>query len=165
MPTYEIYTDGACVGNPGGRGGWAFVILKHGKEILRCAGSEPRTTNNRMEIVAVLEGLAEVPYGSDVVVYSDSKYVVNGANSWSNRWKSNGWFLGKRSKRAPVKNRDLWEELVSLKSRRNCHFKWVRGHASSKWNKVCDELAQEQASNFIRPIQQWHREPEIEYVI
>lgn len=134
----ELYTDGACSGNPG-PGGWAFV-LKHpatGKE-LEHAGAEPETTNNRMELMAVIRGLEALKSPSVVELYSDSQYVLNGLKEWMEGWKKKGW---RTASKQPVKNIDLWKELDQLKSRHELRFHWIRGHNEHPENERCDRLA------------------------
>ncbi len=134
----EIYTDGACSGNPG-PGGWAAVLLykDNKKEI---SGFEPNTTNNRMELLAVIKGLEALKVRAwDVTVYSDSAYVVNAINnSWLNNWQTNGW---KNSKKEDVANQDLWQSFLELKNLNNIKFVKVKGHSGHVWNERCDELA------------------------
>ncbi len=134
----EIYTDGACSGNPG-PGGWAAVLLykDNKKEI---SGFEPNTTNNRMELLAVIKGLEALKVRAwDVTVYSDSAYVVNAINnSWLNNWQTNGW---KNSKKEDVANQDLWQRFLELKNLNNIKFVKVKGHSGHVWNERCDELA------------------------
>ncbi|MBN8598876.1 MAG: ribonuclease HI [Planctomycetes bacterium] len=137
-PHVELYTDGACSGNPG-PGGWAFV-LKHpatGKE-LENAGAEPDTTNNRMELMAVIRGLEALKAPSIVELFSDSQYVLNGLKEWMEGWKKKGW---RTASKQPVKNIDLWQELDALKSRHELRFHWIRGHNEHPENERCDQLA------------------------
>lgn len=137
-PLVHLFTDGACSGNPG-PGGWAF-ILRHpasGKEIER-SGGDPATTNNRMELMAVIEGLSALSRPSSVDLYSDSQYVLNGLNEWIESWKRRGW---KTAGKQPVKNRDLWERLDELKGTHTLRFHWVRGHNEHPENERCDALA------------------------
>lgn len=139
-PKVELYTDGACSGNPG-PGGWAF-ILRHpasGKEINR-AGGERETTNNRMEMMAVIEGLRSLTRSSIVELYSDSQYVLKGLNEWLKGWKAKGW---KTADKKPVKNQDLWIELDALKAKHSVTFHWVRGHNEHPENEECDRMAVE----------------------
>lgn len=139
-PKVELYTDGACSGNPG-PGGWAF-ILRHpasGKEIKR-SGGERETTNNRMEMTAVLEGLRALTRASVVELYSDSQYVLKGLNEWLKGWKAKGW---KTASKQPVKNRDLWEALDALQQQHTLNFHWIRGHQGHAENEECDRMAVE----------------------
>ena len=134
----EIFTDGACRGNPG-PGGWAY-ILKHaasGKS-REGSGADPDTTNNRMELMAAIEGLKALTRPSIVEMYSDSKYVLNGLSEWIKSWKARGW---KTADKKPVKNVDLWEELDNLAARHQVHFHWIRGHNEHPENERCDKLA------------------------
>ncbi len=136
----ELYTDGACSGNPG-PGGWAF-ILKHpasGKELER-SGGEAQTTNNRMELRAAIEGLSALSRESLVDLFSDSQYVLNGLKEWIHSWKKRGW---KTADKKPVKNEDLWRTLDELRSRHEVRFHWVRGHNDHPENERCDRLAVE----------------------
>lgn len=133
-----LYTDGACSGNPG-PGGWAFV-LRHpasGKEIQR-SGGEAATTNNRMELMAVIRGLEALTRPSAVELYSDSQYVLKGLKEWLAGWKTKGW---KTANKQPVKNQDLWMELDALKAKHAVTFHWIRGHTGHPENERCDELA------------------------
>lgn len=137
-PVVHLFTDGACSGNPG-PGGWAF-LLRHpssGREIER-SGGERDTTNNRMELRAVIEGLGSLTAPSFVDLYSDSRYVLDGLREWLPAWKRRGW---RTSDRKPVKNRDLWERLDALASRHEVRFHWVRGHSEHPENERCDALA------------------------
>ena len=139
-PSVQLFTDGACIGNPG-PGGWA-CILKHpvtgkSKEL---SGGEHDTTNNRMEIMAVIEGLAALKTPSDVQVFSDSEYVVNAMTNWIAKWKMFGW---KKSKKGndPLKNADLWQKLDELMQLHTVKANWVRGHNGHSENERCDVLA------------------------
>jgi len=136
-----LYTDGACKGNPG-PGGWAFV-LQHPQsgKILERFGSEPDTTNNRMELLAVIEGLKALTKPSQVEVVSDSKYVLQGLEDWMPKWKRNGWRRREGNSWKPVKNVDLWQELDRLKSLHELTFQYVPGHSGHPFNERCDELA------------------------
>ena len=134
----ELFTDGACSGNPG-PGGWAFV-LRHAASgsVKEEAGGEGLTTNNRMELMAVIRGLESLTRGSVVHLHSDSKYVLEGLRTWMADWKRRGW---RTSAKKPVKNEDLWRELDALMKAHEVHFHWVRGHAGHPENERCDELA------------------------
>ena len=137
MSVLQIYTDGACSGNPG-PGGWAVVLL-YGENIKEISGFVSDTTNNRMELLAVIEGLKAVKRSLKVEVYSDSSYVVNAVNNkWLDGWQKNGW---RTASKGEVKNQDLWQEIIELNKRYNPKYIWVKGHASNKWNNRCDELA------------------------
>ena len=130
-----IYTDGACSGNPG-KGGWAAVIVEDKNE-KTISGSEPLTTNNRMELSAVINALREVG-SAELDIYTDSKYVKNGIESWIKNWKINGWMTAAKQ---PVKNKDLWLELDSLVSEKAIGWKWVKGHSNDHYNSIVDEAA------------------------
>ncbi len=137
-PHVLLFTDGACSGNPG-PGGWAF-ILKHpasGKS-REGSGAEAQTTNNRMELRAVIEGLSALTRPSRVELWSDSQYVLNGLSEWMDGWKTKGW---RTRDKKPVKNVDLWQRLDELKAVHAITFHWVRGHSEHPENERCDELA------------------------
>ncbi len=139
-PTVELFTDGACSGNPG-PGGWAF-ILKHpatGK-LLKQSGGEPGTTNNKMELLAVIKGLSALSRPSNVELFSDSQYVLKGLSEWIDSWKKRGW---KTASKSPVKNQDLWQTLDELRAKHHLKFHWVRGHAGHPENEECDRMAVE----------------------
>lgn len=132
-----IYTDGACSGNPG-NGGWG-AILMYGNVKRELSGAEKDTTNNRMELTAVIQALEALKEPCDVNLYSDSAYVVNAfTQDWITGWKSRGW---RGSDRKPVKNLDLWLVLVHLTEKHNVNFIKVKGHADNEYNNRCDELA------------------------
>jgi ribonuclease HI len=138
----EIYTDGACKGNPG-PGGYGVVLISNDwkKEL---SGGFRKTTNNRMELLAAIVGLRSLKQPSHVVLTSDSKYVVNAmVKGWAKRWRSNGWKL---SPSKPAKNPDLWDELLNLCDTHTVEFKWVKGHNNHPENERCDELAVEAAT-------------------
>lgn len=140
QPTVQLFTDGACSGNPG-PGGWGY-ILRHpasGKQ-REASGGEPDTTNNRMELRAVIEGLAALQRPSIVDLTSDSKYVLDGLKEWLNDWKARGW---RTSAKKPVKNLDLWQALDQLRERHQIRFHWIKGHAGHAENERCDQLAVE----------------------
>jgi len=147
-PFVRLYTDGACKGNPG-PGGWAF-ILKHpasGRE-KECSGGEALTTNNRMELSAVIEGLKALSKRSRVEIVTDSVYVANGCRDWMPNWKRNGWKRREKGRWKPVKNEDLWRELDGLLNRHDVDFTVVKGHSGHPENERCDELAVEAAAAF-----------------
>ena len=132
-----IYTDGACSGNPG-PGGYAAILMAEDnkKEIF---GAEQNTTNNRMELMAAIEGLKALKRPCEVTLYSDSAYLVNAYNNnWIDGWKKNGW---RNSSKEPVKNMDLWQEIESLRQVHTVKFIKVKGHADNEYNNRCDELA------------------------
>jgi ribonuclease HI len=139
-PHVELFTDGACSGNPG-PGGWAYV-LRHpasGSE-REGSGAERETTNNRMELRAAIEGLSALTRPSLVDLTSDSKYVLDGLKDWLDGWKRRGW---KTASKQPVKNQDLWEQLDALRTRHQIRFHWIRGHQGHAENERCDQLAVE----------------------
>ena len=132
----EIYTDGACSGNPG-PGGWG-AILRYGDHEKELNGGEAATTNNRMEMMAVIEGLSALKKKSHVKIYTDSKYVMDGVTQWLEGWKARGW---KTADKKPVKNQDLWEKLDTALAAHKVEFFWVKGHAGHPENERADELA------------------------
>ncbi len=139
MEEVIIYTDGACSGNPG-PGGWGTILMyeDNKKEI---SGGKKNTTNNIMELTAVVEALKLLKYKCNVKLYSDSAYVVNAFNQkWIYGWMKNGW---KNSNKEPVKNKEIWEELYSLTKIHNVEFIKVKGHADNEYNNRCDEMARE----------------------
>jgi ribonuclease HI len=136
MKKVQIITDGACLGNPG-PGGWAS-ILRHAGHKRELSGSEPHTTNNRMELTAAVRGLEALKESCDVKVVTDSEYLKNGITEWLPRWKRNGW---KTASKNPVKNQDLWEQLDALAQRHKTRWVWTKGHADHEDNNRADELA------------------------
>lgn len=132
----EIYTDGACKGNPG-PGGWGAVLTCEGRERELCGG-EPETTNNRMELTAVIEALRALRQPSHVTLHTDSQYVQKGITEWIHSWKAKGW---RTAARAPVKNVDLWKALDELASQHRIDWRWVKGHAGHDGNERADALA------------------------
>jgi ribonuclease HI len=140
MKKVRVITDGSCLGNPG-PGGWAAVLRynHHAKEIW---GSEPKTTNNRMELTAAIEALRSLKEPCEVEVVTDSEYVKNGITSWIHGWKKKGWMT---SAKKPVVNQDLWKELDEQANRHTMRWEWTKGHANHADNNRCDELAQRAA--------------------
>ena len=137
MKKVVIYTDGACSGNPG-KGGWGAVLI-YGKIEREISGSEEVTTNNKMELTACVEALKLLKEPCEVVLYSDSAYVVNAFNeNWIEGWLKNDW---KNSQKKPVANREIWEELLALCDKHKVEFRKVKGHAGDKYNEICDALA------------------------
>lgn len=137
MKTVEIYTDGACSGNPG-KGGWAAILIYGGREKV-LSGGEPYTTNNRMEVYAAIAGLSALKERCKVSLYSDSAYLVNAIEQgWLAGWKRSHWV---NSQNQPVKNRELWEELDALLGAHDVTFVKVKGHADNEYNNRCDALA------------------------
>lgn len=135
MSEVKVYCDGACAGNPG-PGGWGAVLIvnRRRKEI---SGGEKETTNNRMELTAAIEALRSLPDGSDVYVFTDSSYLLNGATAWLKGWKERGW----KRKEGPLLNVDLWQALDRELERHNIEWKWVKGHAGNPYNERADQLA------------------------
>ena len=134
----EIYTDGACSGNPG-PGGWGAVLLykEHQKKI---SGGEANSTNNRMEMRAIIEALKILKKPREITVYTDSKYAMDGITKWIFSWKKNGW---RTANKKPVKNLELWQELEEEINRHQISWKWVKGHDGNHFNEMADELARE----------------------
>lgn len=143
MKKVSLYTDGACSGNPG-NGGYAAILIYNGIEKEICGG-EKDTTNNRMEIFAVIKGLESLKEACEVTIYSDSQYVVGAINDgWLDGWKANGW---KTSSKSPVKNQDLWQRLCVLIEKHKTEFVKVKGHSDNEYNNRCDILAVKQYKN------------------
>jgi len=138
MKRVTIYTDGSCEGNPG-PGGFAAIIEEEG-ETRDVTGGDPHTTNNRMELKAVIAGLAALEETSQVRIVTDSQYVAKGMTSWIHGWRRKGW---KTASGSPVKNRELWEELDALAKRHRVQWEWVRGHDGHPGNERADTLAKE----------------------
>ena len=137
MKTVTIYTDGACSGNPG-PGGWGAVLIYNGVE-KQLSGSEKETTNNRMELSAVITALKALKEPCNVTLTTDSKYVCDAINKgWLNSWQKNSW---KKADKKPVLNIDLWQELLPLLDKHRVEFIWVKGHNGHKYNEICDKLA------------------------
>lgn len=137
MKTVTIYTDGACSGNPG-PGGWGAVLL-YGSHRRELSGGEPNTTNNRMELTAVISALELLKEPCEVELWSDSKYVIDGLQKgWAKGWKARGWI---KSDKKPALNPDLWERLLALTETHTLRYHWVKGHADTAENNRCDELA------------------------
>ena len=140
--TVEIFTDGACSGNPG-PGGWGALLRYAGAE-KELSGRADWTTNNRMELTAVLEALTALKRRCRVVVHTDSRYIKDGITQWLPRWKRNGW---QTTDKQPVKNRDLWEALDQIVQRHQIEWHWVKGHSGHPENERCDQLAREAISS------------------
>ena len=136
MDKVEIYTDGACKGNPG-PGGWG-AWLKTGDHEKEICGGETNTTNNRMELMAVIEALSALSRPCDVVLHTDSQYVQKGISEWIHGWKKRGW---KTAAKEPVKNADLWQALDAAQARHQVEWRWVRGHNGHAGNERADQLA------------------------
>lgn len=137
MKSITIYTDGACLGNPG-PGGYGVVLL-YGDRRKELSGGYRRTTNNRMELTAAIRGLAALKEPCQVQLFSDSAYVVNAIEKgWARRWQANGW---RRQDKKPAENRDLWEDILKLCATHQVRFEWIKGHAGHPENERCDRLA------------------------
>ena len=136
MSEVELYTDGACRGNPG-PGGWAALLIAGGKR-REVSGAEALTTNNRMELLAAIEGLNALKRRCAVQLYTDSKYVLQGATEWLANWKARGW---RTAAREPVKNQDLWERLDAALATQDIVWHWVKGHSGHEGNEYVDGLA------------------------
>lgn len=139
MPNVTMYTDGACTGNPG-PGGYGAIIEDEGGGVREVLGGEKRTTNNRMELMAVIRGLESLEPAISVRIISDSQYVVKGMTQWIHGWKRKGW---KTASGGAVKNRDLWVRLSELVGQRQVEWEWVRGHAGHPGNERADALARQ----------------------
>lgn len=136
MTEVQIYTDGACRGNPG-PGGWAALLIA-GEERKELSGAEAATTNNRMELMAAISGLNALKRRCSVHLYTDSKYVLKGLTEWLPQWKARGW---RTAAREPVKNKDLWEQLDAAAAAQNVAWHWVKGHSGHDGNEYVDALA------------------------
>ncbi len=144
MKSVEIFTDGACSGNPG-PGGWG-TILRYGEHEKELSGGDAETTNNRMELTAAIMGLSSLKESCDVTLYSDSKYLIDAIDKgWVYKWKENGWMRNKKDK---AQNTDLWEKLLSLLEKHKVTLVWVKGHDGHAENERCDRLAVEQSQKF-----------------
>ena len=142
MNTAIIYTDGSSRGNPG-PGGWGSIVV-HGKDVTELGGREDVTTNNRMELMAAIEGLRLVDQLDSITLYSDSQYVIKGMTEWIGGWQKKGW---KNSQKKAVLNRDLWEMLLEVSKDKNITWTYVKGHAENPGNNRCDEIATSFADN------------------
>ena len=142
----EMFTDGACSGNPG-PGGFGVVLRYQGNE-KELSGGDPSTTNNRMELLGVITGLEALKVRCSVTVCTDSQYVVNGiTKGWAEKWKRNGWM---RAKNQPALNADLWDRLLNLLKKHEVDFLWVKGHAGHPENERCDRLAVSEAQKYAK---------------
>lgn len=144
LMSIEIYTDGGCSRNPG-PGGWAYVIVGNGEQKV-FSGAEEHTTNNRMELRAVIQAMKAVNEHKEwklgaITLFTDSQYVKRGISEWINTWEKNGW---KTSARQPVKNQDLWKDLKAISKILDISWKWVKGHAGYEFNELCDARVQEE---------------------
>ena len=144
MKKIELFTDGACSGNPG-PGGWGAILRYNGHEKELCGG-EAETTNNRMELTAVIEGLSALKEPCEIELFTDSKYVCDAVTKrWVYSWKANGW---KKADKKPALNVDLWEKLLELLDTNKVNFNWIKGHAGHPENERCDTLAVEYYQKF-----------------
>ena len=137
----KIYTDGSCLENPG-NGGWAAIIIDDEKKT-QIKGSKKNTTNNQMELLAPIEALKKIPKGSEVQIFTDSKYVKSGITEWIYNWKKNGW---KTADKRAVKNKELWEELDLLNNQFEISWNWVKAHSTDQLNNEVDLIAREAAN-------------------
>ena len=148
MKKVELFTDGACKGNPGA-GGWCAVLKYKEKERI-LSGGETDTTNNRMELIAVIKGLSALKESCEVSLYSDSSYVINSASKgWAKNWKAKGW---KKSDNKPALNTDLWEEFLLLSEKHEIQYIWIKGHDGHSENEFCDRKAVEESEKFAKMI-------------
>lgn len=141
MKKIEVFTDGACKGNPG-PGGWG-VLLRMGSHEKEMSGGEAQTTNNRMEMIAAIKALNALTEPCDVTLYTDSRYVIDGITKWVHGWKKKGWI---NSSKQPVRNADLWHDLIEAAARHQIQWEWVRGHNGHVENERVDKLASDAAS-------------------
>ena len=139
----KIYTDGACSGNPG-IGGWGTIIINENVKPIYLNGGENETTNNRMELIAAINGLKYFNESKNIILITDSQYVKNGIELWIEKWKKNGW---KTASKKPVKNRDLWLKLDTEISKHNVKWEWVKGHSGDEYNEKADFLARKYIEN------------------
>ena len=139
----KIWTDGSCLGNPG-PGGWGFIATD-GKNTAERCGGEKNTTNNKMELTAVIKALTAAKKHAEVEIHTDSQYVKNGMESWIKNWKAKGW---KTADKKPVKNQELWQQLDELASNIKIHWVWVKGHAGEEFNERVDDLARTSAESY-----------------
>ena len=133
----KIYTDGACSGNPG-KGGWAAIILDDNLNQKNISGGENNTTNNRMELMGPIMALKKIKNKSEIIIFTDSKYVKDGITDWIKKWKLNNW---RSSNKKPVKNKDLWIKLDNSCLKHKVTWRWVKAHAGNKYNNLADKLA------------------------
>lgn len=152
MKKVEIYTDGACTGNPG-KGGFGAVLIYNGNE-KRISRGYRKTTNNRMELLAAIESLRLLKEPCNVELYSDSKYLTDAINKkWLESWQKNDW---KKSDKKPVLNTDLWAQLLEMIDKHSVNFVWVKGHAGNKYNEICDTLAVDAYNNAADNIDEYY---------
>ena len=145
MKHVDIYTDGACRGNPG-RGGWGAILVYNGIE-KELSGGERETTNNRMELTAAIKALSILKESCEVTLYSDSKYLIDAiTKGWAKSWKAKGW---RKADKSPALNPDLWEEVLRLLDKHTVTLVWVKGHDGHAYNERCDKLATDFADSFL----------------
>ncbi len=147
MKQVAIFTDGACKGNPG-PGGWG-VLLRMGTHEKELSGGEAQTTNNRMEMTAALQGLSALIEPCDVTLYTDSRYLIDGMTKWIEGWQKRGW---KNASKKPVRNADLWHELIAAAAPHSIAWEWVRGHSGHPENERVDRLASDAAEQIAEPL-------------
>ena len=148
MKKIEIFTDGACSGNPG-PGGWG-AMLKYNSYTKKISGAEINTTNNRMELTALIKSLEILKEPCEIIICTDSKYLCDGiTKGWAEKWKKNGW---KKSDNKPALNSDLWEKLLNLLSHHKSSFIWVKGHNGHHENEICDKLATDAIKNLMHTV-------------
>ena len=142
---FVIYTDGACIGNPG-KGGWGAIIFDDSSKKIVLSGSEEYTTNNKMELTATIKALKYLKHKSNITIFTDSKYVIDGINNWILKWKHNNW---KTANKKEVKNKELWLDLYKCISFHSVDWKWVKGHSGDPFNEEVDKIAREEAEKII----------------
>ncbi len=142
---YVLFTDGACLGNPG-PGGWAYILRSADEEVVK-SGGEPDTTNQRMEVMAVLRALESLEDPSSIAIHADSKYVTDGLGEWMDGWIKKNW---KNAAKKPVKNQDLWKPLATLREFHEISTHWIKGHDGHAENERCDMLASAEAENYLQ---------------
>lgn len=142
-----VFTDGGCSGNPG-PGGWAFVLIENGNVISTSSGGEANTTNNKMELMAVINAISTCKLigAKEICINTDSQYVKNGITTWIFNWKKNGW---RTASKDPVKNQELWQELDSLVTEENIIWNWVKGHAGIEYNELCDSMVKKEMQKYL----------------
>jgi ribonuclease HI len=143
--TVSLFTDGSVLVNPDGPGGWAVVVVRDGNAVEQLSGFSESTTNNIMEMTAVIEAIKFMPAGDRFQVISDSQYVVNGINSWMGTWAKRGW----AKKGGAIANLELWQMLYTIVEPERMDFKWIRGHDKNTFNEMADELAGKEARRFV----------------
>lgn len=141
--TFTLYTDGACLGNPG-PGGWAYILRSEDGDT-ECSGGDPATTNQRMEVTAVMRALESLATPANVIIYADSQYVTKGLVEWMDGWIARGW---KNTAKKAVANQDLWRILAELRKKHTLTTQWVKGHDGHAENERCDEMASLEAAKF-----------------